>query len=156
MARLRRLKMPRTISFAAVGISCAIALAGDPSTAAADPVADFYSGKRISMMISSGVGGGYDLYGRTVARFMNKYIPGRPSIIVQNQPGAGGMKLLNFAYNKGPRDGTVMFTLHVGLPLHHALRPHDLHAVLAPRAALPHLPPADSGPPAAVPVSAGL
>ena len=121
MARLRRLKMPRTISFAAVGISCAIALAGDPSTAAADPVADFYSGKRISMMISSGVGGGYDLYGRTVARFMNKYIPGRPSIIVQNQPGAGGMKLLNFAYNKGPRDGTVMFTLHVGLPLHQAL-----------------------------------
>jgi tripartite-type tricarboxylate transporter receptor subunit TctC len=90
-------------------------------SAHADPVADFYKGKRISMMISSGVGGGYDLYARTVSRFMGAHIPGNPSIIPQNKPGAGGMKLLNFAYIKAPRDGSLVFTLHIGLPLHQAL-----------------------------------
>ena len=55
------------------------------------------------MMISSGVGGGYDLYGRTVSRFMTAYVPGKPTIIVRNMPGAGGMKLLNFAATTAKR-----------------------------------------------------
>jgi len=127
MSQSHRLNIPRRFAFAAAVISCGIALVGNPSIASADPVADFYSGKRISMMISSGVGGGYDLYGRTVSRFMSDYIPGNPRIIVQNKPGAGGMKLLNFAYNKGPRDGTLAFTLHIGLPLHQALGGRGVH-----------------------------
>jgi tripartite-type tricarboxylate transporter receptor subunit TctC len=89
--------------------------------ALADPVADFYNGKRIILLISSGVGGGYDLYGRLVASHMDRHIPGHPSIIAQNQPGAGGIKVLNYGYNQAPRDGTMMFTLHIGLPLHQAL-----------------------------------
>jgi tripartite-type tricarboxylate transporter receptor subunit TctC len=98
-----------------------LALAATSTIAAAQSVADFYGKQRISLMISSGVGGGYDLYGRTVARFMGEHIPGKPSIIPQNKPGAGGMKLLNFAFNKAPKDGSVIFTLHIGLPLHQVL-----------------------------------
>jgi tripartite-type tricarboxylate transporter receptor subunit TctC len=102
-------------------LAAGVALTAAPTIATAQSVADFYDNKRISLMISSGVGGGYDLYGRTVARFMGDHIPGKPTIIPQNKPGAGGMKLLNFAYNKAPKDGSVIFTLHIGLPLHQVL-----------------------------------
>lgn len=111
----------------ATGLIAALAATGLGGPAQAEGAADFYQGKRISMMISSGVGGGYDLYGRTVSRYMTAHIPGKPTIIVRNMPGAGGMKLLNFAYNKGPRDGTLAFTLHVGLPLHQALGGRGVH-----------------------------
>lgn len=104
-----------------MGLAFTLSAVPGSNPAWADPVSDFYSGKRISMMISSGVGGGYDLYGRTVSRFMTAHIPGKPNIIVRNMPGAGGMKVLNFAVNKGARDGTLAFTLHIGLPLHQAL-----------------------------------
>lgn len=80
--------------------------------------ADFYAGKTIKVMVSSGAGGGYDLYARTMARHIERHIPGSPRIIAQNMPGAGGMKLLNFAYNAAPQDGTVIFTLHQNLPMY--------------------------------------
>lgn len=105
-------------AFCAVVATCLIAL---PSPATASSVSDFYTGKRIKLLISSGVGGAYDLYGRLFARHMGSYIPGKPDIIPQNLPGAGGMKVLNFAYNQGAKDGTLIFTLHIGLPLHQAL-----------------------------------
>ena len=111
----------RMTAWVAVCLMAGLALAATSTIAAAQSVADFYGKQRISLMISSGVGGGYDLYGRTVARFMGEHIPGKPSIIPQNKPGAGGMKLLNFAFNKAPKDGSVIFTLHIGLPLHQVL-----------------------------------
>jgi tripartite-type tricarboxylate transporter receptor subunit TctC len=91
------------------------------NAAQADSAADFYKGKRISLMISSGPGPGYDFFARLLAPHLSKHVPGNPRIIPQNQPGAGGMKLLNFAYNQGPRDGTMIFTLHTALPLQQVL-----------------------------------
>jgi tripartite-type tricarboxylate transporter receptor subunit TctC len=57
--------------------------------AAAEPVADFYTSKQISMIVPSGVGGGYDLYGRFLARFIGRHIPGNPAVVVKNMPAAG-------------------------------------------------------------------
>jgi tripartite-type tricarboxylate transporter receptor subunit TctC len=74
--------------------------------AAAQP--NFYSGKTISMLIGFTTGGGYDLYARTLARYMGRYIPGNPSIVPQNMPGAGSLKVVNYLYNAAPKDGTAI------------------------------------------------
>lgn len=97
----------------------ALALAGVIGASAAAPAsaADFYAGKTIDLMISSGAGGGYDLYARILGRHIDRHIPGRPNIVAQNMPGAGGMRLLNHAYNVGKQDGTLIFTLHQNLPM---------------------------------------
>ena len=88
-----------------------------PSPAAAqDDVAAFYKGKQMRLVVGSAVGGGYDLYSRALARHMVNHIPGNPTIIVQNQPAAGGMVLTNQLYNQGPKDGTVF----VGAAQRHA------------------------------------
>src|SRR3954468_9087801 len=75
--------------------------------ASAEDVADFYHGKQLRLIVGSAVGGGYDLYSRALARHMVHHIPGNPSIIVQNQPAAGGVMMTNQLYNVGPKDGTV-------------------------------------------------
>jgi tripartite-type tricarboxylate transporter receptor subunit TctC len=90
------------------------------STTPAD-VERFYAGRTINLMISSSTGGGYDLYARVVAKHMGRHIPGHPNLVPQNRPGAAGMNLLNWAYNQGPRDGSMFFTLHVFLPVQQAL-----------------------------------
>jgi tripartite-type tricarboxylate transporter receptor subunit TctC len=76
--------------------------------AAADPVAEFYQGKQISLIIPSGVGGGYDLYGRFMARFIGKHIPGNPAVIPRNMPGAGGIAAANHLANIAAPDGLTI------------------------------------------------
>ncbi len=93
---------------------------GAPS-AQADPVADFYKGKQVRMIVRTTVGGDYDQYSRLVARFMGKYIPGNPSFIVVNMPGGGGITAANYMAQVAPRDGTVMGVLSQGLPMDQAL-----------------------------------
>src|SRR5262245_54253703 len=78
--------------------------------AVADPVADFYRGKSITLAIGFSVGGGYDLYGRLVARHMGKYVPGQPTIVPQNREGAGSLRATLYLYNAAPKDGTVIGT----------------------------------------------
>lgn len=90
-------------------------------SAGADPIADFYQGKVITFLISGPAGSGYDAYARLLARNLQHHIPGNPTIVPQNMLGAGGMLLLNTAYNRGPRDGTLIFTLHFNLPLYQAM-----------------------------------
>jgi tripartite tricarboxylate transporter family receptor len=82
------------------------------SAANAQEVAAFYRGKQLRFVVGSSVGGAYDLYARALARQIVHYIPGNPTIIVQNQPAAGGMVMTNQIYNQGPKDGTV-----IGVPL---------------------------------------
>ena len=89
----------------------AAALAGlagllQAGTAAADPIADFYTGKTVRIVVGSAPGGGYDLYARLLSRHISRHIPGNPTVIVQNMPGAGGLTATNFLYAKAPRDGT--------------------------------------------------
>jgi tripartite-type tricarboxylate transporter receptor subunit TctC len=74
---------------------------------------DFYKGKTINLYIGSGPGGGYDLFGRLVARHIGAHIPGSPIVNPQNMPGAGSVKSANFIYNAAPQDGTV---LGIGTP----------------------------------------
>jgi len=69
---------------------------------------EFYSGKTIQMLIGFSSGGGYDLYGRTLARYLGRHIPGNPQIVPQNMPGAGSLKLVNYLYNVAPKDGTAI------------------------------------------------
>jgi tripartite-type tricarboxylate transporter receptor subunit TctC len=78
--------------------------------ARAEDVAEFYKGKRVNLVVSCGPGGGYDVYARVLARHMSKYIPGNPTIVVQNMPGAGSLRGANFLYNVAPKDGTTFGT----------------------------------------------
>lgn len=78
------------------------------NSAAADAVADFYKGKRINVVVGYGVGGGYDVYTRLLARHMPRFIPGNPTMIVQNMPGAGSVRAANFLANSAPRDGSTL------------------------------------------------
>lgn len=69
---------------------------------------EFYKDKTVSIIVRASPGGGWDMYARLAARHMGKYIPGNPSMIVQNMPGAGGMISVNHVYNRARRDGTVI------------------------------------------------
>jgi tripartite-type tricarboxylate transporter receptor subunit TctC len=69
---------------------------------------DFYAGKTIQMLIGFSAGGGYDIYGRVLARHLGNHIPGHPQIVPQNMPGAGSLKLANYLYNVAPKDGTAI------------------------------------------------
>ena len=74
----------------------------------AQPVADFYRGKTINVIVQSSAGGDYDVRARLVGRHMERHIPGNPKIVVQNMPGAGGLRATNHVYRVAPRDGTVI------------------------------------------------
>lgn len=112
--------MLRTILSAAFAAAM-IVFAGLGNPATADAISDFYSGKRMTLLISSPAGSGYDVYARLLGRNLGREIPGNPSFIPRNMPGAGGMRQLNHAYNRGARDGTLIFTLHFNLPLWQAI-----------------------------------
>jgi tripartite-type tricarboxylate transporter receptor subunit TctC len=99
----------RSAHFAMVGCTAsAMLLAAIVGGAAADPVAEFYKGRTISLIIASGEGGGYDISGRLTAEFLSKHIPGRPVVIARNMPGASGMRAADYMYNVAPQDGTVI------------------------------------------------
>ncbi len=75
-------------------------------TAHADPVADFYAGRTITVVVGSEAGGGYDAMAHLVARRIGAYIPGHPSLVVQDMPGAASINAANYLYNTAPRDGS--------------------------------------------------
>jgi tripartite-type tricarboxylate transporter receptor subunit TctC len=75
--------------------------------AAAQPAAEPFAGKNLSLIIGFGPGGGYDLWGRTVARHIGKHLPGKPAVVPQNMPGAGSYVAASHIYNAAPKDGTV-------------------------------------------------
>ncbi len=87
--------------FACLGVTIA-------SVAQADPVSDFYSGKDVALTVGSAPGGGYDAATRLLARHYSKHIPGKPTIIVRNMPGAGSLNMMNNVANVAPKDGTVI------------------------------------------------
>jgi tripartite-type tricarboxylate transporter receptor subunit TctC len=82
---------------------------------AADSVEAFYKGKTMQLLIGFGPGGGYDLYGRAVARHLGRFIPGNPTIVPQNMAGAGSVRAASSLYNAAPRDGTVIGTFSRGI-----------------------------------------
>lgn len=88
---------------------------------------DFYKGKTIELIVASPPGGGYDQYARTVARHMGRFIPGEPSFVVQNMPGASSIRAANFLYNVARKDGTVMGVLFREVALVPLLEPGNVN-----------------------------
>ena len=82
--------------------------------AAADPVADFYKGKQVSIVIGSSVGGGYDTYARLIARYFGAHIPGHPTVVPVNMPGAGSNRAAYDVYAVAPKDGTTIGAIFSG------------------------------------------
>src|SRR6266550_2357009 len=91
------------------------ALAATP--AHADTVADFYKGKQINLIVGYGPGGGYDTYARLLARHFGRFVPGNPNVIVQNMPGAGSLRAVNYLYNVAPKDGAIIAAFARDMPL---------------------------------------
>jgi tripartite-type tricarboxylate transporter receptor subunit TctC len=99
----RNLKsVARLISLLLIGAVCGV------RPCAADEIGDFYAGKTITILVGYEAGGGYDLYARLAAQFLGRYLPGQPAVIVQNMPGAGGLKAAHFLLDVAPKDGTTL------------------------------------------------
>ena len=97
--------MPRKIvALVASFFACCWAL----PVAAQDAVAQFYRGRTVTIVIGASAGGGYDTYGRLLARFFSKHMPGNPSVVTQNMPGAGGNVMSAFVANVAAKDGTMI------------------------------------------------
>jgi tripartite-type tricarboxylate transporter receptor subunit TctC len=89
-------------------------LALNPEHGFGQSPAEFYKGKTIDLIISTGVGGGLDRNARIVARHLPNHIPGRPTIVAKNMPGAGHLRAANFLYSQAAKDGTVIGTIIPG------------------------------------------
>jgi tripartite-type tricarboxylate transporter receptor subunit TctC len=96
-------------------VSAALWLAACLSPAAAQEN-EFWRGKTVTIIAPTGPGGGYDAYTRMVARHIGKHLPGQPTVVVQNMPGAGGMTAANYVYNVAPKDGTVFALFDRAIP----------------------------------------
>jgi tripartite-type tricarboxylate transporter receptor subunit TctC len=99
----------------AAGLTAALVLGTSVPMAQADATSDFYKKKGLRIIVGSGAGGGYDIYTRTMARHYAQYMPGKPSIIVQNMPGASGIIATNWTQVKAPRDGSVFTATYQAL-----------------------------------------
>lgn len=89
--------------------------------AAADPVADFYKGKQLQIVVRTTVGGGYDTLSRLIGRHIFRHVPGQPQVVVVNMPGGGGLQAANYMGNRAPADGTVISIIGQGIPIDQAL-----------------------------------
>jgi tripartite-type tricarboxylate transporter receptor subunit TctC len=98
-------------------LGCAFALCNllSGEALAADGDDTFYRGKQIRLVVSTDVGGAYDTYARIMAPVLREHIPGNPVIIVQNMPGAGGLKAANYMAQQAPRDGTMIASTHAAI-----------------------------------------
>jgi tripartite-type tricarboxylate transporter receptor subunit TctC len=110
----------------ALAATAAIATGMASAPASADAVADFYAGKTIRFTLGAGAGGGYHLYSQTLAEHMAKYVPGKPTIVIVNMPGAGGVKASNYVYTAAPRDGTTWLMPFWTHPVFQLIRPKGI------------------------------
>jgi tripartite-type tricarboxylate transporter receptor subunit TctC len=106
-SNMRRFARPAFANFAALLAIVGVAHAAEE---------DFYKGKQIRLIASTGPGGVYDTMSRLLGQYLPAHLPGRPTIVVQNLPGASGLKATNYLYNDAPRDGTVIAGVHNGIP----------------------------------------
>ncbi len=102
-------------------VAVCVATGAAVQPAAAQPVADFYRGKTLTMVIGYPPAGANDVYARMAARHIGKHIPGNPNVVPRNMPGAGSLIAANHIFNVAPKDGTVLGLLVPTLPLEEAL-----------------------------------
>lgn len=103
----------------AAGVALALLAA---QTAFAQPAEQFYKGKTVTIAIGFSAGGTYDLFGRLVARHIGKHIPGNPTVIAQNMPGAGSFVAANWLFSVAPKDGTAMAIVSQTIAMEEALK----------------------------------
>src|SRR5258708_8732014 len=106
---------PCALALAAFGLA-ALGLAGSCVIGVAQTGDDFYKGKQLSVMIGYGVGGSDDLWARLIARHIGDYIPGHPTVVPVNAPGAGSLLLANQINNTQPKHWTVIGLINRGIP----------------------------------------
>jgi tripartite-type tricarboxylate transporter receptor subunit TctC len=100
-----------------VWLLCLAATTGLGAQCKAGTVADFYKGKTVTLLVGYSPGGAYDAVARMLARYLRQYIPGNPTIVVKNEPGAGTLTLTNLLYNVAPRDGTQFGIIARGMAM---------------------------------------
>lgn len=109
-------RMSKAGWLAGLAFNAALIAATAPGESAAQTPADYFKGKDVRILIGFPPGGGYDLYGRLVARHIGKQLPGQPNVIAQSMPGAGSVLVANHLAHVAPRDGTVLGTFASGVP----------------------------------------
>ncbi len=97
-------------------VAACLTLAASTQGARAQAAADFYRGKTLSLVVSTTAGSSYDLMSRNIARYLPKYLPGAPAIVIRNQPGAGGIAAVNSLFHTAPKDGTVFAAIQGSVP----------------------------------------
>jgi tripartite-type tricarboxylate transporter receptor subunit TctC len=107
------------IAVALVGLSLMPALAQGP--------AQFYQGSNVDLYVGYSPGGGYDVYARALARHLSRHVPGHPTIVPKNMPGAGSLVLANWLYNVAPRDGSAFGMIGRGTGFDPLLGSHKAH-----------------------------
>lgn len=113
-------RMLTTGRLAAVcGLGLAAAL---PLQAVADPVADFYNGRTVTVAVGAGPVGGYAIYARLAIDHMARHMPGKPMFIFQAMPGGGGLKAANFTYKAAPKDGTFLLMIVQNIAVNEAMK----------------------------------
>ena len=114
--------MKKTVlSVAAMALSLCAA-----SAANADAVTDFYKGKTLNFIIGSNNGGSYDSYGRLFTAHFSRHVPGNPTIVAQNMPGASGIKSASFIYQIAPKDGLTIGTFNQSMGQRQVLEPQSV------------------------------
>jgi tripartite-type tricarboxylate transporter receptor subunit TctC len=107
-------------------LALSILFVSGAAASAQQDVADFYRGKTVRIIVGVGVGSGYDINARALARHLGAHIPGNPTVIVQNQPGAGSLTMTNQLFAAGPFDGTAIGASFNGLPTTPLLQPNGV------------------------------
>ena len=105
---MTRARVRRLLSLAALVVA---------APAHADPIEDFYKGKTVTIITSTGPGGAYDMAARTLGRHLPRYLPGAPQFVVKNMPGAGHVLATNYMYAQAARDGTYIATVNNAIPM---------------------------------------
>lgn len=104
-------------------LSLIAALAGAASYAAAQPVDNFYKNRQVRLIIGANSGSSFDAYGRLLAAHLGRRVPGNPTIVPSNMPGASGIASVQFLYQAAPKDGSVIGTFNDNMPLRQVLEP---------------------------------
>lgn len=119
--------MSGSATYVAGAIAGLLALA----PASAQTSDEFYKGKTLTLAIGSGVGGGMDANARSLGRALARHLPGQPNFIIQNMPGAGGVRVLNYLYSQAPRDGTVVGGVQAGALLDPLIGAHPTNYAIS-------------------------
>jgi tripartite-type tricarboxylate transporter receptor subunit TctC len=103
--------------FRSLALGAALLAMASAVSAFAAPVSDFYKGKTVTLIVGGSAGGGYDTLARAIVRYIGAHIPGNPSVVVEDMPGAGGLLAMDYLFHTAAQDGTVIALVENGPPL---------------------------------------